>query len=122
MKFVKRTVLCGFLTNYVSHGWVFKRGQLGHSCTIAAENGDNSIFAGLLLSLQVPSHVHDLLPAAYARSTLNWHHMFTQDTSELKRGSVALFLPALSFLVWEMGVVEGMASPGRTQQGETDLF
>lgn len=90
----------------------------GHPCTTAAENGGNSVSARLQLSPQVSNHIHDLLPAVCPRRTLNWHQMFTQETSELKGGSVALFLPALSFLIWEMGVVEGIVSPGRTQQRE----
>lgn len=60
-----------------------------------------------LLSPQVSNHINDLLPAVYPRGTLNWHQMFTRDTSEPKGGSVALFLPALSFLIWEMGVNGG---------------
>lgn len=72
----------------------------------AVENGGNSVFVRLQHSPQVSSHIHDLFPAVYPRGTLNWHQMFTQDTSEPKGGSV-LFVPALSFLIWEMGVNGG---------------
>lgn len=94
----------------------YSRGQPGHPRTIAAENGGNSVFARLLPSPQVSNYIQHLLPAVYPRSTLNWHQLFTWETSELKGGSVVLFLPVLSFLIWEMELVEGIASPGRTQQ------
>lgn len=44
--------------------------------------------------------------------------MFSQEAAELKLGSVALFLLALAFLVWEMGVGEGVVPPGSAPQRE----
>lgn len=42
--------------------------------------------------------------------------MFTQGAAELKLDSGVLLLPVLSFLIWKMGAVEGVTSPGSTQQ------
>lgn len=67
MKFVKRMFCVAFLLTVCEAMDRYLRGQPGHFCTTAAENGGNSVFARLLLSPQVSNHIHDLLPTIYPR-------------------------------------------------------